>query len=158
MIPSAKDALCSPQQEPGPRHGATTVFRPQLGIWLAYGFLCLAGCFLVFVSFYEVHPLWHRLVAIAPVAMLLVSLVDLRVARVEIDDRAVHIRGILEKGSFTYSEVDKPPEDYAQSLGRPFLGQRLSSGRIVRFPVWLAAKQRRQIARRIQMHLERSAA
>lgn len=125
-------------------------------MWLFHGLLMLTACFLLFVSFYEVHTAKQRLVCLLPVAMLAVALADLGVARVEIDHRSVRIRGILQNDSFTWSEIESPPEDYAVTpFSRPLLQQRLAGGRIVRFPFWVGAKERRLITHRIQAQLDR---
>lgn len=143
------------EREPERGRGALTVFRPGLGMWLLYAFFLLAGAFIMFVAVYERHPLGPRLMAFLGTAGMAVVFADLGVARVELDDLSVRIRGILKNHTYAYTEAEGPPEELAPFYRKPALRQRLAGGRVIIFPIWLGARARHHIIRRVQTQIER---
>jgi len=141
-----------PGHEPDWRPPATTTYRPRLGMWLLYAFFGLIGVFLVFVAFYENRTPRVRLVAILGAAGMELLLADLGLGRVQLDQQSVRIRGLFANAEFTYHEVKSPPETLGDFPQKPILLQRLSDGRVVKFPIWLGAPERREIVGKIEAH------
>jgi hypothetical protein len=147
----------TPPQGSGQKPPETTVYRPGLGRWLGYWLILAVAGFLVWVSFYEDRTAQDRLLCLVAAVGPVLLLLDLGVARVELDHRSVRIRGLglLHKSAeFTYREVESPPEAVVPTplAAKPILQQRLANGRLVKFPVWLGAQERREIIGKIEAH------